>query len=257
LDTQQPKQFNILLIGDSCLDVYHYGHCSRLSPEAPVPIFKQDETKVVPGMGGNVKKILENFNHNVDSHFNSEEIKKIRLVDSRFNHHLLRMDEEPDKIKPFAFKNKKKFDAIVVSDYNKGFVTKEVATELSQFAKDSKIPMFVDSKKEDLSCYEGCIIKVNSSEWKKLKSRPLDCDFVVTLGKEGALLNNVMYPAMKTEVFDVCGAGDAFLCGLVHSYLKTGDLEASMWFANRCGAIAVGHFGTYAITLEDTDVNIC
>ena len=228
-----------------------------MSPEAPVPIFKQDETKVVPGMGGNVKKILENFNHNVDSHFNSEEIKKIRLVDSRFNHHLLRMDEEPDKIKPFAFKNKKKFDAIVVSDYNKGFVTKEVATELSQFAKDSKIPMFVDSKKEDLSCYEGCIIKVNSSEWKKLKSRPLDCDFVVTLGKEGALLNNVMYPAMKTEVFDVCGAGDAFLCGLVHSYLKTGDLEDSMWFANRCGAIAVGHFGTYAITLEDTDVNIC
>ena len=257
MDTQQQKQFNILLIGDSCLDVYHYGHCSKLSPEAPVPIFKQDETKVVPGMAGNVKKILENFKHNVEAHFNSEEIKKIRLVDSRFNHHLLRMDEEPTDIKPFVFESKKKFDAIVVSDYNKGFVTEEVATEISQFARENKIPMFVDSKKVDLSCYKGCMIKVNASEWQSLESVPTDCDFIVTLGKDGALLNNVMYPAIKTEVFDVCGAGDAFLCGLVHCYLKTGDLEESMWFANRCGAVAVGHFGTYAITLEDTNANVC
>ena len=82
-------------------------------------------------------------------------------------------------------------------------------------------------------------------------------EYLETLGKDGALLNNVMYPAIKTEVFDVCGAGDAFLCGLVHCYLKTGDLEESMWFANRCGAVAVGHFGTYAITLEDTNANVC
>ena len=51
------------------------------------------------------------------------------------------MDEEPTDIRPFVFENKKKFDAIIVSDYNKGFVTEETATEISQFARENKIPM--------------------------------------------------------------------------------------------------------------------
>ena len=41
MDTQQQKSWNVLLVGDSCLDIYHYGVCERMSPEAPVPVFRE------------------------------------------------------------------------------------------------------------------------------------------------------------------------------------------------------------------------
>jgi len=56
---------------------------------------------------------------------------------------------------------------------------------------------------------------------------------------------------VKTEVFDVCGAGDTFLSGFVFSYLKTPEFISAIKFANKCAAVSVRHFGTYAITLED------
>jgi len=258
MDIQQLKQFKILLIGDICSDIYHYGQCDRMSPEAPVPIFRKEKTKIVPGMAGNVKEILKNFNLDVSFCHNSEKIKKIRLVDSQFNHHLLRIDEEPKKINPFIFEIKQEnFDAIVVSDYEKGFITLEVAKQISIFAKKNNIPMFVDSKKEDISCYEGCFIKINAKEENKVKKIPQTCELIVTKGKNGASWNGTLYPAIETEVFDVCGAGDAFLCGLVYGYLVYKNLEQAIWFANRCGSIAVSHIGTYALTLEDINDNIC
>ena len=47
MDTQQQKKFNILLVGDNCIDCYQYGTIDRISPEAPVPVFKfsRQETK--------------------------------------------------------------------------------------------------------------------------------------------------------------------------------------------------------------------
>ena len=258
MDIQQLKQFKILLIGDVCLDIYHYGRCDKMSPEAPVPIFKKEHTKIIPGMAGNVKEMLENFNQNVSFYHNSEEIRKTRLIDSQFNHHLLRIDEEPKTVSPFVFKEKKTdFDAIVVSDYEKGFITLETAKKISAFARKNNIAMFVDSKKEDLSCYEDCIIKINTKEENKVKKRPQNCELIVTKGKNGATWNGTTYPVAKTEVFDVCGAGDAFLCGLVCGYLKNKNLEQAIWFANKCGSIAVGHFGTHALTLKDIYDNIC
>ena len=56
---QQPTQFNILLVGDDCVDVYQYGTVDRISPEAPVPIFKYSHEERKPGMAGNVACNLE------------------------------------------------------------------------------------------------------------------------------------------------------------------------------------------------------
>ena len=44
-DTQQQKQFRILLIGETCLDVYNTGAVERISPEAPVPVLKKTRSK--------------------------------------------------------------------------------------------------------------------------------------------------------------------------------------------------------------------
>ena len=58
VDTHQLKQLNILVIGDSCTDVYNYGTCDRISPEA-VPILKIHKTESKPGMASNVQVALE------------------------------------------------------------------------------------------------------------------------------------------------------------------------------------------------------
>ena len=56
MDTQQLKLFKVLLIGDSCIDKYHYGTCDRISPEAPVPILNFKET-TTPTADTNYAKI--------------------------------------------------------------------------------------------------------------------------------------------------------------------------------------------------------
>ena len=49
MDTQQQISLKTLLIGDSCLDYYHFGTCERLSPEAPVPVLKQHKVVLKEG----------------------------------------------------------------------------------------------------------------------------------------------------------------------------------------------------------------
>jgi len=255
-DTQQQKQFKILVIGDACLDVYFFGSCERLSPEAPVPIIKKSKIKSYQGMCLNVASNIRAFGHKVSIDKNKEKITKTRIVDEKTGHHLLRVDDEP-KIKNIDIRKYTKnamidFDALVISDYNKGFILKGDILDIIEPAKIRGIPIFVDSKKRDLSSFEGCIIKINQNEFNLVTKFPKKCDLIVTLGKDGARYDNKIYPVTPTEVHDVCGAGDVFLASFVHKYLETdGNIEKSIFFANKCAAISVGHFGTYTINPKE------
>ena len=73
----------ILIIGESCLDVFHYGVCKRLCPEAPVPVFNSVEIKENGGMAMNVYNNVKKFNDNVDilTNENWKNIKKTRFVE--------------------------------------------------------------------------------------------------------------------------------------------------------------------------------
>ena len=103
MDIQQLKQLKILLIGDSCTDVYNYGTCERISPEAPVPILKTTKIEEKPGMAKNVMTNLLGFGHEVRLITNWEEIKKERFVDQKTMQHLLRVDSgENEKVQPFG-----------------------------------------------------------------------------------------------------------------------------------------------------------
>jgi D-beta-D-heptose 7-phosphate kinase/D-beta-D-heptose 1-phosphate adenosyltransferase len=139
------------------------------------------------------------------------------------------------------------YDAIVISDYNKGLITYELVEELRQ---EFPGPIFIDTKKQDLARFEGCIVKINQVEHK---ARSSDCsNMIVTQGKQGALYNNKMYPAAAIDVIDVCGAGDTFLAALAYEYLNTdGNMEAAVEFAIRASAVTVQHTGVYAPTLEE------
>lgn len=251
--TQQRKSWKVLLIGDHCVDVYHYGVCERLSPEAPVPVLKQLRKETKMGMSSNVRMNLKAFGVTVVHEHNREIIEKHRLIDNRFNHHLLRYDVGEDhlteEINLSRLEKVKNVDAVVVSDYDKGFLRHKSITQICEMFKD--VPIFVDTKKNKLNCYSNCVLKINEKEFKEIKKMPVGCDFIVTLGDRGALYQHEVHPTIKTEVFDVCGAGDVFLSALVYGFLKTNDMKEAIAIANKCASFSVGKMGTYVMSKDD------
>ena len=239
----------ILLIGDSCIDEYQYGTIDRLSPEAPVPVFKLIDKVTKPGMAANVR---ENFRGlGVRTLFvSSDKSTKTRLIDIKSKQHVVRIDDDKILANPLEFTaitpNMLQVDAIVVSDYNKGLIDYKIIEDLRA---NYNGPIFIDTKKQDLKRFEGCIVKINEVEYQ---ARHSDCtDMIVTLGKEGALYNFKMYPAPEIEVVDVCGAGDTFLAALAYQYLINNDMEQAIQFAIRASAVTVQHTGVYAPTIEE------
>jgi D-beta-D-heptose 7-phosphate kinase/D-beta-D-heptose 1-phosphate adenosyltransferase len=247
--TQQLKLLNVLVIGDYCIDQFSYGICQRLSPEAPVPVFDIQYTNKMEGMAGNVYKNLQNLGLNVSLIKNDETVIKTRFIDLKTKQHLLRVDEN-NIIKKIDIKKIKsfKYDAVVISDYDKGFITNDIIPNLLALFD---CPIFVDSKKTDLSKYENCIIKINETEYNKVQKYPTNYKLIVTLGENGALYNNKIIPTNKVQVFDVSGAGDTFIASLVTKYLVSNDLEKSIKFANVCSSIVVTKSGTATINFEE------
>lgn len=244
--------YKILLIGDDCVDEYQYGFVERISPEAPVPVFNYGFKEVRLGMGSNVKANLEALGCQVNAFLGNKSVKT-RLVDVKSCQHIVRIDNDciskpasVQEITSTMFYNSS-FDAIVISDYNKGFVSYNLVEELRKnfpFA-----PIFIDTKKTDLKRFEGCFVKINSDENNKAIS--YCSDLIITLGGDGVRYRDVVYKAKKVEVVDVCGAGDTFLSSLVYGYLKQGSIESAIPFANVASSITVQHMGVYAPTLEE------
>ena len=253
MGTQQLKYLNILLIGDSCLDVYHYGKCEKISPEAPVLVLKKESSEMIDGMAGNVKNNLEAFCNRVFFYTNTEEILKNRYIETRYNQHLLRVDEgETISLKPLdvnSINDNIKYDALVISDYNKGFVTSQVSQHLCDKYKD--IPIFVDSKKRDLSCFSNCFVKINKKEHKNITKFGKNTKIIVTLGSDGAMYMDENYSTKEVDVFDVSGAGDVFLSAMASSYLRLDDIVKSINIANICASYSVSKLGTYALKIDD------
>ena len=85
----------VLVIGDSCTDVFIYGKVDRLCPEAPVPVINPIDKKENGGMARNVKSNLEALGVDADIITNLDDIKKIRYVDDKSNHCLLYTSPSP------------------------------------------------------------------------------------------------------------------------------------------------------------------
>ena len=244
----QPRQkYKILLLGDDCIDVYQYGTVNRLSPEAPVPVFTYEYEEQRPGMAANVKVNLEALGCDV-SYLHGETSVKTRLIERRSKQHVVRIDN--DKISnPIRFETAiPKYDAIVISDYNKGTIDYELITDL---IKTVTVPIFIDTKKTDLAILNGCYIKINQLEASRATSQPHPSWLITTLGDKGATWNGTTFSAEAAEVADVCGAGDTFLSALAFEFLRTQDIEKSIEFANRAAGISVQHLGCYAPSLEE------
>jgi bifunctional ADP-heptose synthase (sugar kinase/adenylyltransferase) len=243
---QRQKPFKILLIGDSCYDDYHYGSINRISPEAPVPVLDMDRVVTKKGMAFNV------FNNvlalGAEAHIVTEfSERKHRYLDSKTGQQLLRVDEKiPRHIVDDADKEINEYDAIIVSDYNKGFFNEEDILEIiSKYAG----PIFVDTKKRDLSIFDGCFVKINQYEYDA--STRLTEELIVTYGSKKVEYNNKTYTPPKVEAFDVCGAGDTFLAALAYKYCEDLDMDEAIKFAMIAASLTVQHIGVYAPTLEE------
>ena len=237
----------VLLLGDSCEDEYIYGRCSRLSPEAPVPILDYAKIQTKPGMAANVCLNLQSFNMEITFLTNPEKIVKTRFIDEKSNQHILRVDNE-ERVKPLLVPvSTNSFDAIVISDYNKGYLSTE---KIFDIVDSASCPVFIDSKKSILPNKPNCFIKINDVEYEKLHDYNID-NLIVTKGSEGCIYKQTLYPAEKVNVYDVVGAGDTFLSALVYGYITTNNIDESLMLGNRAAAIAVQQPGTYILTEED------
>ena len=247
----QQKQLKVLLIGDSCTDEYVYGSCERLNPEAPVPILKFNRKETKKGMAWNVRENIESFGIEVYMITNQETITKTRYIDEKYNQQILRVDNEPN-LKPMEYDLPDgHFDALVISDYDKGFLSNEKVFELVKWFDG---PVFIDSKKTKLP-KESCFVKINDLEFSKLDN-PAD-NLIITRGSKGAEYRGKLYPGEKVDIFDAVGAGDTFLSAMVYFYLKCGKIEEAIPYANKAAAIAVSNFGTYILTKEDVNEILC
>ena len=245
---QLPKQFKILLIGDNCTDVYQYGSVDRISPEAPVPVFRLLNEEHRPGMAGNVFNNLKALGCEVNYLFGATSTKT-RLIDQRSRQHIVRIDNDVESdsiVLDTAIPDV--YDAVVISDYNKGTVSYELMEEVIATVK---CPVFIDTKKTDLARLQGAWVKINELEYSRITS---ECSgLIVTRGAKGASIihHDINCPAPGVEVADVTGAGDTFLAALVYGYLEEGSMSTAIRFAIQASAVTVQHMGVYAPTLEE------
>jgi bifunctional ADP-heptose synthase (sugar kinase/adenylyltransferase) len=249
MNTQQQKRFKILLIGDACIDEYLYGSVERLSPEAPVPIFKLEQKETKPGMASNVGANLEKFNVDVLM-ITGEKSTKTRLIDIKSKQHIVRIDNDLLAENPLPLDvitdELLAVDCVVISDYNKGLVSYEFVEGLVEKFNG---PIFVDTKKTDLARFKKCFVKINNLEYSLAKTLPEN--LIVTMGDKGVLYNNETYQVPNIPVTDVTGAGDTFLSSLAYFYLVTSDMSSAIQYAIKAASVTVQHTGVYAPTLEE------
>lgn len=233
----------VLVIGESCRDIFNYGVCDRLCPEAPVPIFKPHEIVENPGMATNVQRNIVSMGVETDliTNENWRNITKTRHIDQRTNHMFIRIDKNDDDYEKCDLKNVNfdTYDAVVVSDYNKGFLSEKDI----EFITNKHDYVFVDTKKIlGPWCKKALYIKININEYNKTKhniTSDIEKKLIVTLGSGGCKYNGVVYPVPRVDIKDTSGAGDTFVSGLVVKYIQTNYIEKSIVFANECATKVV------------------
>jgi len=294
------------------IDHYIYGKCNRISPEAPVQVVEVGKEEYTLGGAGNVIKNLISFNCEVgiisvigkdsygdlildqlkDLNINVKSIikdsKRCTTVKSRVlasNHHLIRLDrentvaiEQTIESKLLIEVNEKidDYDIILISDYNKGLLTRSFLEEIFAICKAKGKKTLLDPKGTDFSKYKGVdIIKPNKKEAilatgieiKNPETLLEACimlqnitqcrEVVITLSEEGiASFSNGELNLIETkalDVIDVTGAGDTVLASIGVSLALNKSLTEACDFANHAAAIVVSKVGSAVASYEEIE----
>ena len=246
----------ILLIGEQCDDIFIYGDTPRLSPEGPAPVFIPTREVYNGGMGMNVMGNLMALGVDVDFEHQQSPITKTRHIHEPSNTLLLRIDEEKnidnigDRLPKLDFWE---YQMVVVSDYNKGFLTEEDIAYIG-----FKHPNVICDTKKKLGdwCKDLRFIKLNRTEFENNKKFIEENDWIlekliITLDKDGCMYKGTSYPTEKVEIMDISGAGDTFVAGFVKEFLDSEDVSKSIQFGNRCSTQVVQRRGVTTIDYEN------
>lgn len=239
----------IAVIGETCNDIFIYGDCNRLSPEAPVPVMIPIETKENLGMSGNVVKNIEVLKPKarIIHICQSETIKKTRFVDKKSNHMFLRVDEGEKNISPLDLNVSKtnaisNVDIVVVSDYDKGYLNKETLKKIGSIAKISILDSKKKLTKEIIDSYT--FVKLNESEYLQNIEFKECKNIITTLGSKGAKYGDIIYESPNPkETIDVSGAGDTFTASFILKFFETKNVQESITFANKMASVVVSKRG--------------
>ena len=236
----------ILVIGETCRDVFVSCDSNRLCPEAPVPVLNIVDQRENPGMAGNVRRNIESLLGDaidINTNANWYEIAKTRYVHKESNHMFFRVDTTQSipriNVKDIDFD----YDLIVISDYNKGFLLEEDI----EYICTNHSNVFIDTKKI-LGPWvkDARYIKINDYEYRNSEpylTEDIKYKIIHTMGGKGCEFAGRKYPTKKVEVKDLSGAGDTFMAGLVVKYIETQDIENSIKFANQCASKVVTQKG--------------
>lgn len=305
------KNKRIAVIGDMMLDEYIIGKVERISPEAPVPVVQVESEMFVLGGAANVINNLSTLGAKVSAFgvigedLNGEKLQKEfqkrgidikgviedstrpTIVKKRIiahNQQLLRLDWEKKKDIVLNIKNSiierlmeeiEKTDAIILSDYDKGVLTKELVSEVIELANRHNIIVVVDPKpsnslnyigatsmtpnrKEAIECIKGKEPE-NEEELKEigksLKEKLQLKNLLMTRSEKGMSLftdDKVEdIPTFAKEVYDVTGAGDTVIAVYTLAAVSGASFYEAAKIANTAAGIVVGRVGTSTVTREE------
>ncbi len=245
-----------------------------------------------------IKKLLKENNIRSKIFYSRDNITSLKERYYISNYHLLRQDSEKiinlkvsliNQILKYIKKNiiSNSYNAIIISDYGKGLISKNFFYKLSKIAKKFKLKIFVDPKSKELSKYSGSFcIKANSKEMDTFLEKYNFCtndlldkrkknlinkflykknikNFIITRSNKNTIffennkkLNVNISKIQKLNVVNTTGAGDTFFSVFVCFYLITNNFEYAISKANLFSEFAVKKFGTYAPNLSEIILKI-
>jgi len=288
---------SVLVVGDIMLDKYTFGKVRRISPEAPVPVLLHTEEKYSLGGAGNVARNLSSLGLKVylcgvigkdpegeliqellqkrgiyfEGKISGTTIVKHRFIDTRSGNQLLRLDREQYIKTQLSQIPHDSFDAVVISDYGKGTVRKELVDKVRNLAP----LVLVDPFPYNIELYKGATVltpnelearealcrkfrKLSVEEVGKKICELCSCSVIITMGQNGCMIvqnqkkhEMIHIAAQEVEVVDVAGAGDTFIAVLCYGLLQGLDLEEAAIISTDAATVTVQKRGVATLTLEE------
>lgn len=302
----------VFVLGDLMWDEYVRGDVSRISPEAPVPVLLTQSEDRTPGGAANVLKNLRDLKctmgilgligtdengtalqHELEKWGLGDALSLIRLSDrpttikTRFmarNQQLLRVDREKasaidsateDRVLATLEKLLGSFQALIISDYDKGLMTPRVIAEAIKIAHKHNVFVAVDPQVKHFRQYVSCdIMTPNEKEAsegigmpfpqsdedvlliaKKIRESLKLPHLLITRSQRGMAYftegRAVYLPTVAREVFDVTGAGDTVISVYTAAICAGAEHTEAMVLSNLAGGVVVGKLGTATVTADE------
>ena len=300
----------ILVVGDMVMDHFIWGNVNRISPEAPVPVVDVTDETIVLGAAANVAANISELGgrcavsgvtgidddgKRLESIFKERKIPYSGIITTRsrqttiktriiaHQQQVVRFDRETkeeisEPVRKKVFKYLKsavaRADVIIISDYAKGMVTRELVEEVLRLAKGK--PVIVDPKVENFDMYAGVsLVTPNNSEAslaagidivddKSLNRAAavikdkLGCEaLLITRGEHGMSIftggtkKPHSIPTIAREIFDVSGAGDTVVGVFALALAAGADYKEAAVMSNLAAGIVVEKLGTATVDISE------